>query len=116
MNKLREALEEIRNKASFELAEPAGQEVACLVGICDIVDEALQAYQEWQEPGEDTHPHAALWFTYPGAGGWFPTCNSEVDDIKTMFRGLIFVIAKENQGPPSDEWLKKRMRGEEVGE
>jgi len=105
MNNLREALEETTATICRLCKEKYPWHKDCT--SCQEIEgyrQALESADTWSEPDETVHPHAPLWFTYPGAGGWFPSCNSERENINSMFRGAVFVLAKENQGPPPDDW------------
>jgi hypothetical protein len=107
MNNLREALEEFIDQVEnvlFVDLEKENWDIADERYYLSNLKQALQSADTWREPDETTHPYAPLWFTYPGAGGWFPSCNSERENINSMFRGAVFVLAKENQGPPPDDW------------
>jgi hypothetical protein len=99
MNELKKAPEEI--VSCYENDHP--------YDVYDVAKTALAASEEWHKPDKTTPDNALIWCnmgkSLPFPGKWkFMTHNHYMEWYRQY---KVVVLAKENQGPPPDDWSVK---------
>jgi hypothetical protein len=108
-DKLREAIAKIKTEyAEFKDSSVSEYNDGAMYGLdfsIRSLEQALSKYDEWRVPDETTPEDALVWIRWMENGDWM--ANDFWYSKESQHTPVLVVLAKENQGPPPDDWSVK---------